>query len=456
MSIFQRTLIAALLASSLASSHAAEWLAQQSYQKGDKVQYQGKEYQAQWWTQGETPGQSWGAWQTVSTGQAAEWQAQRSYVAGDQVIYANMRYQARWWTQGEAPTLAGKEVWQLKGPADIPLTGMAATRSNSRLLIDADKAQYNWPGVYFDGRFTGDKVGLKFDDNLNSFDVFVDNQWVKQINAPGKATIWIEQLGAGEHQIRLAKRNESTQSSGSFFGFEASPNGKLLKPAPAKKRQIEFIGDSFTVGYGNTSGKRDCSPDEVARTTNTSQSFGVITANRYQADYQINAYSGLGMIRNFGGNLAPTNFRTYYDRALLNQADSLWENKGSWRPQVVVIGLGINDFSTPVQAGEAWTNASRKVEFKQAYHGFIDKLRQQYGKDTLFVLSATPLWQVEDFIPAVEEVIAERRAMGDSKVQYFGYGNLDYLGCDWHPSVRDHQSIAEQLSTLLEKNPPNW
>jgi len=34
-------------------------------------------------------------------------------------------------------------------------------------------------------------------------------------------------------------------------------------PAPRRLRQIEFIGDSYTAGYGNMSDTRTCSKAEV-------------------------------------------------------------------------------------------------------------------------------------------------------------------------------------------------
>lgn len=44
-----------------------EWSASAEYAKGDKVSYNGKVYEAKWWTTNEAPGSSeWGAWVEVS------------------------------------------------------------------------------------------------------------------------------------------------------------------------------------------------------------------------------------------------------------------------------------------------------------------------------------------------------------------------------------------------------
>ncbi|MGU3847214.1 carbohydrate-binding protein, partial [Vibrio diabolicus] len=45
----------------------AEWQASTVYLKGDNVTWNGKVWQAQWWTQGDNPADSgpWGVWQEV-------------------------------------------------------------------------------------------------------------------------------------------------------------------------------------------------------------------------------------------------------------------------------------------------------------------------------------------------------------------------------------------------------
>src|SRR5687768_16028610 len=56
--------------------------------------------------------------------------------------------------------------------------------------------------------------------------------------------------------------------------------------------------------------------------------------------------------------------------------------------QVVVIGLGINDFSTALNAGERWATVDAlAAEYRTAYLAFIDKLRTRYGAGTQIVLT---------------------------------------------------------------------
>jgi hypothetical protein len=75
-----------------------------------------------------------------------------------------------------------------------------------------------------------------------------------------------------------------------------------------------------------------CTGNEVHRTTNADLSFGALTARRLNADYQINAFSGRGMVRNYNGGDPGTDYRTYYDRALLAVTRSSPAASATWSP----------------------------------------------------------------------------------------------------------------------------
>ncbi|MBY8853723.1 hypothetical protein K7G98_38040, partial [Saccharothrix sp. MB29] len=74
---------------------------------------------------------------------------------------------------------------------------------------------------------------------------------------PGRTTHWVRGLADTEHRVRLVKRTESPWTAGGFGGFTAAPGGEVLDKPAARTRQVEFIGDSLTVGYGNMSTTRD-------------------------------------------------------------------------------------------------------------------------------------------------------------------------------------------------------
>ncbi|MCE6994966.1 cellulose binding domain-containing protein [Saccharothrix sp. S26] len=315
-------------------------------------------------------------------------------------------------------------------------------------------ARYTWPGIYFESRFRGTGVGIVLNDAANDYDVQVDGTTVASLVTPGRVTRWITGLTNAEHTVRLVKRTESAWAAGEFGGFLPAAGGAILDKPAARTRQIEFIGDSLTAGYGNLSTTRDCSANGgVDRNTNTDLTFGALTARGLGADYQVNAHSGRGMVRNYNGGEPDTTFRTFYERGLQNVPGDVWRNPATWRPQLVVVGLGTNDFSTAINPGEPWTADSLVAAYKTAYQGSIDKLRTQYGPDTVIVVSATNL-----FAQTAQQVVTERNARGDNRVRFWNYDNpgLDRLGCDWHFSLADHRLISGLLNDYIATLPLDW
>ncbi|MFI6209035.1 SGNH/GDSL hydrolase family protein [Streptomyces sp. NPDC051041] len=345
-------------------------------------------------------------------------------------------------------------------PRSLPAAAFAGFRTAGRVKRAADgSVQYTWPGIAFEGRFRGTGVGIALDDSVNDYDIQIDGTTVGTLVTPGRTTSWVKDLTDTEHTVRLVKRTESPWAVGRFGGFLAARGGKILPAPAARSRQIEFIGDSFTAGYGNASGTRDCSANGgVDRNSNADLAFGPLTARKLDADYQQNAFSGRGMVRNYNGGDPGTDYRTYYDRALLNVDGDVWRKPRDWRPQVVVIGLGINDFSTPLHPGEPWTTQSELITaYTNAYHGFLDKLRTRYGSRTFLVVSAT-LVAGTAFAETARDIVRERNAQGDDRVSYWYYDDpgLDRLGCDWHPSLHDHRIISGLLDQHLATLPLDW
>jgi lysophospholipase L1-like esterase len=333
-----------------------------------------------------------------------------------------------------------------------PVDVLSQAHTAGRVKVNGSTVQYSWPGVYFEGRIRGTGVGIALNDPAADYDVQVDGATVATLVTPGQTTRWVNGLSDAEHTVRVVKRSESPWSSSEFGGFVAAPGGAILTKPAARTRQTEFIGDSLTAGYGNTATTRDCAGDQVNRTTNTDISYGALTARRLSADYQVNAISGRGMVRNYNGGDPGTDYRTYYDRALLNVAGDVW-NPGTWRPQLVVVYLGTNDFSTALNPGEPWTADSLVAAYRGAYGAFLQKLRTRYGANTTIVAVGAG-----NFADYVQQVVQERAAAGDNRVRYWAIDGtgLDYLGCHWHYSARDHQLIADRLSTYIGSLSLGW
>ena len=320
--------------------------------------------------------------------------------------------------------------------------------------VGADPAQgyvHQWPGTYFEGRFKGKEISLRLNDKANILNVYVDGQKVQTINRPGDGDIVLGPFADTEHTIRIEKLTEAAWTSARFTGLFVA-DAANVRPAPEPSaRRVEFIGDSYTVGYGNTSPTRTCPGDQVWATTNTQLAFGPVTAKHFNADYRINAISGHGIVRNYDGGEGLTLPQAYAYAVAPDTKDT----SESWNPQVVVIGLGTNDFTTPLHGGEVWTTRDElHSDYEQTYVAFVQSLRVRYP-GAYFVLMATD--QADGEIQSeVKKVLAALRAGGESRIDFLPMNGLTFGGCDWHPTTADDAQVADSLIAFIEAKPEIW
>lgn len=330
--------------------------------------------------------------------------------------------------------------------------GMLPVHVGGRVRAEGEGYSYQWPGIYFETRFKGPAVTLILNDSANTFNVLIDGKPYMILNRPGAGTISISVLGGmdGSHDIRLEKRSETQYATGRFIGFIGQP----AAPQPARVHQIEFIGDSLTVGYGNTSAFAQCTPEQIFETTNSQQGFGPLTAKHFDADYQINAFSGLGMVRNYDGREHPKyHMPMIYDRAIFDDPTPV--NQPNWHPQVIVIGIGGNDFSTPVRPDEPWGNeANLRADYVKTYTAFVKTIRTR--NPDAWIILATPPDRQEGYTGGTDDVFAAIKAAGDTKIDRVTLPELDKIGCNGHPSTRADARVADFYIQYLTNHPQVW
>ena len=321
-----------------------------------------------------------------------------------------------------------------------------------RTTSSSEGDSYQWPAVYFESRFNGTQVEILFNDDTSNFNIILDDHLLMVVNKPGNKIITI-QANDGEHQIRVEKRSETQYATGKFLGFYV-PEKKDALPPPARARQIEFIGDSLTVGYGNTSAFSQCTPEQVFETTDSQQGFGPLTAKHFDADYQINAFSGLGMVRNYDGREHPKyHMPMLYDRAIFDDATPA--SQPDWHPQVIVIGIGGNDFSTPVRPDEPWHDAATlRADYVKTYTAFVKTIRAR--NPTAFIILATPPGREEGYSGGTDDVFAAMKAAGDTQIDRVTLPELDRIGCNGHPSTRADARVADFYIQYLTDHPQVW
>ncbi len=325
------------------------------------------------------------------------------------------------------------------------------TPSASISAFGGNEYTSQWPGSYFRVAFNGPTVFFRVGKNEEILHIVADHLAAMVLVRPEPGVYEVQGLGSGAHEVSIFVATESQAAPNAFDGF-AVPEAETALAPRERHRQVEFIGDSHTVGYGNTSGKRTCTKDEVWADTDNSQAFGPLIAAHYGADYQINAISGRGIIRNYNGFKADT-LPEVYPFILFDKKQHY--DDPSWEPQLIVIGLGTNDFSTPLNPGERWkTRDELHADFEAIYTRFLQQLRARYLQAHIIVW-ATDLAQNEIATEA-SKIVAQRKRQGDAHITFLLVRNLRFRACDWHPSVMDDKIISDNLQHLIDADRQLW
>ncbi len=333
-------------------------------------------------------------------------------------------------------------------PLPLHIGGRVESTGDGKMSIYA----YQWPGTYFETAFNGKDAYFQVGTGDVILHALVDGKALAPMVKPPGGLYHIDGLAAGAHTLRIEVATESQAGADHFGGFfaaaDATPGALALR-----SRQIEFIGDSHTVGYGNISTTRECTTDQVWATTDDTQAFGPATAKHYDADYQVNAISGRGIVRNYDGFAADHLPEAYpylkFDKTMTDAPNR------SWQPQVVVMALGTNDFSTPLKPTEKWkTREDLHADYEKTYVAFIHSLRARYP-GAYFVLWGTEMANGE--IEAEEQKVVDQvKAGGETRITFLPINGLAFSGCHSHPSTADDRTISDLLVKTIDQVPNIW
>lgn len=307
-----------------------------------------------------------------------------------------------------------------------------------RTFVSEDgSVSYDWSGVTAIVIFTGTELWMECSDTKGDwFNVWVDKEQnakedftIKVGKDEGGRVLLASKLSKkGVHNVILQKRTEGEQ--GTFTVSSFGTDGTFRQARAARPRRIEIVGDSYTCGYGTESGSRN--DPFKAETENCNLAYGFIIGRYFDADVQLVSHSGLGIARNYNGAklpLMPERYLQTFDE----NPEVKW-TPGDYRPDIVIIYLGTNDFSTGNQPTLArWT---------AEYEKLLKEIRDNYGDEVPVLCVASNANDVlGDFVREVAVHTAVPNVRWTS-IQSGAHNLESDLGASWHPNYSGQRKVA--------------
>lgn len=328
--------------------------------------------------------------------------------------------------------------------------------------VNPSTNELTWPATGLAFTFTGTSasVSLTSVTGTNSIELVIDGGApLVTDNVVGTSIDTPSNLTQGTHTVEIRKKSEALY--GSIFVGNVTSSGTLGEES-VPERRIQIIGDSISVGYG-LDGTYPCV--NSAALEDGPKTYGALTAQNLSADYDIIAWSGKGIIRNYptGETDDTPVVPELWTRYGANDADDSYTFPASDAPDYVVINLGTNDFDYMLTNSSGQLYEARApldpATYTAALVNFTTTI-QGFYPDANFFITSSPL--LSDGYPQTtdtqhttqSESIQAAVAQIGSKAHFVNFPTQDSsnnnIGCDYHPSAATHQSMAVILTAAIE------
>ena len=313
-----------------------------------------------------------------------------------------------------------------------------------RTLVSPDgSVSFDWSATQARVAFTGGYLALEAGDTgKDYFNVWIDKDpsadpdRVVVIDRDTTVVLFQQKERKPQpHRIVIQKRTEGEQGRATFRAFMA---GGFRQAEGLKDRVIEFVGDSYTCGYGSENSVREdpFRPEDE----NPSKTYADILGRYFGADVLHISHSGQGIDRNYDDAGRGWHMPQRYLQTFDLEKEPAWGFR-AYKPSITVIYLGTNDFSTSRQPGFP--------EFKAGYIRLLMQIKEHYGEGHP-ILCVAPKHSPDhhDYIRRVVE------SCGLPNVFYAGlpgevHDNDGDLGASWHPNYTGHLKKAYVLIPVV-------
>lgn len=303
---------------------------------------------------------------------------------------------------------------------------------------------FNWSGSGFSVRFQGSSLVAEIYSDAPEtkhyayLKVYVDGQAQPDVMLSEECQMVTLAEGLDPeqpHTVEVRKRT-NVRSSTAGLGRLMLMDGTILEPEQPKERTIVFLGDSLTVGYMAAEDGKFAK----AWSTTTEDVTGTYCpqiAAAFDAQYQVVAVSGCGIVRNNGGDTEMLFPEIYPQVDPFNHPGVPCDF--SVQPDVVVVNLGTNDES-------AANENLPPEEFRQGLYGFLKELRQIHPDAQIlytYGLVRTGLSQ------EIQAVITQLRSEGDENIHYLQLSQCEKWELNLNHTVAS--AYEERGEAIIEK-----
>ena len=342
----------------------------------------------------------------------------------------------------------------------IPATDSRVTFVG-RTAVEGTSVSFDWTATYFRVAFSGKSLTMKASDLKvgaadeaaaaklhNYYAVWIDSPTNVEPHRivevkPGENIIelvdpaYLKKSRRSVHEVVVQKRTEGEQGRTTIYEFVT--DGQFMQAEPLRTRQLEFIGDSYTCGYGIDAPTKEekFSPE----TENASRSYAAIVSRYFGADYIAVAHSGMGIARNYNSKFPKWHMPDRYLQTFdMDSTQATRWNAAAYafKPAMTVIYLGPNDFSVSLQP--------KYENYRDNYYRLIKSIKANYGEEHPVLCVAAKSYE---YLGEYVRELAKNSGM--KNVNYLVYCPAQHnhtnedLGADVHPNYNGQKKKAYSI-----------
>lgn len=344
--------------------------------------------------------------------------------------------------------------------SEYPLLSGNYVRLLGRGEVIGNSRCFNWPNAGFEFEFSGSKAEVYADEALPNaggglgsfFNVAVyDGDTLVRVQRLALSKGWNTIYGtkSGDPSLKKIMVVRSSEPCMGSIRMSKLRTDAVPSASAPRARLIEFIGDSYTAGYGN-SPELSSITYYCAENTDNWNSYTGFVSRYYNADNNVIAYQGKGVYANVNKTTDYTMSDQFeYEEIYVNthpqfNMSTLEKHKFyKYQPQIVSIWLGTNDTATPVA----------QDTFKTAYTALLDNVRSKYPNASILCLCLKD----NMYLDTIKSVVNDTERGEANKYYMLELNPFTSVNTGtWHPDIAEDKRIADQVIAKINSIKNIW